>query len=316
MTKYVNSFFWRICSAALLVCVGCAAQSSTPSNADLDRKVERQIRAHFSVPAQVGIDVTGRKPSTEFPAFDALTVTFSVGDKKQDQEFLISKDGKQLIRMSKIDLTKDPYAETMSKIDISGRPVRGNKNAKVTIVNYDDFQCPFCARMHDTLTQQVLKQYGDKVKVVYKDYPLVEIHPWAKRAAVDANCLGQLKESAYWDFADALHANARSISQKQGADAQRAEVDRLVMEEGKKAGVNTSELQACVSAQKEDKVLASMAEAEALGVSSTPTLFINGQKLEGAVPAQEVKSVIDRALADAGDTAPAAASQKTGNGGN
>src|SRR5512141_1433644 len=194
MTKLSNNVFWRVCSLALLVSVGCAAQSSAP---EVDRRMERQIRSYFNVPTQVSISVGPHRPS-DFPNYDAVTVTFSVADKKQEQEFLISKDSKSLIRMTKIDMSKDPYAEVMNKIDLAGRPVRGNKDAKVTIVNYDDFQCPFCARMHETLTNDILKTYGDKVRVVYKDYPLTEIHPWAKRAAIDANCLAAQNQGAYW----------------------------------------------------------------------------------------------------------------------
>jgi protein-disulfide isomerase len=312
MKKYVNNVVRRFCGLVLLVCVGCAAQSSSP---EVDRRIEHQIRSFYNVPAQVGITIGPRKSSTEFPGYEGLTVTFSMGDKKQEQEFLLSKDGKALVRMTKLDLTKDPYADVMSKIDVAGRPVRGNKDAKVTIVNYDDFQCPFCARMHDTLTNDVLKTYGDSVKVIYKDYPLTEIHPWAMRAAVDANCLNQQNQSAYWTFADSMHANARTISQTKAPGEQFAMIDKLTLEEGQKAGLNLASLQACVKAQKEDAVKASMAEADLMGVGSTPTLFVNGQKLEGAVPPPELKAIIDRALIDAGQTAPGSTSQKPANSG-
>jgi protein-disulfide isomerase len=312
MNQFSNNVIRRLCGLALLACVGCAAQSTAP---DVERRVERQIRAHYQVPSQVDIKIGARRPSADFPTYDALTVTFSIGEKKDDQEFLLSKDNKTLIRMTKLDMSKDPYAEVMNKIDITGRPVRGNKDAKVTIVNYDDFQCPFCARMHETLTTEVLKTYGDKVKVIYKDYPLVEIHPWAKHAAVDANCLNQQNQAAYWGFADAIHSNARSISQTKGTESQFAAVDALAMAEGQKSGLNAATLQACVKAQDDKAVKSSMAEADLLGVSATPTLFINGLKLDGAVPPQELTSIINRALADAGETAPASTSQKPSSGG-
>jgi protein-disulfide isomerase len=310
--KYRNRIFGRFCCLTLLVCVGCAAQSSAP---ELDRRIERQIRSYYTVPAEVGVSVGPRKPSTEFPDYEELVVTFTVGDKKQEQNFLVSKDGKSLVRMTKLDLTKDPYAEVMNKIDITGRPIRGNKDAKVTIVNYDDFQCPFCARMHETITSDILTTYGDKVKIIYKDFPLTEIHPWAKRAAVNAICLAQLTQPGYWSFTDAIHANAKTITQTKGTEGQFAQIDKLTMLEGQKAGVNVTELQACVKAQKDDKVTSSMSEAELLGVSSTPTLFVNGQKLEGAVPPEELKAVINRALADAGQPVPGNTSQKPGAGG-
>lgn len=312
MKKYVNTVFRRFCGLALLVCLGCAAQSTAP---DVDRRIARQIRAYYNnIPAQVNVEVGPRKPSTEFPGYQAFTVTFALGPQKQEQEFLLSKDGNTLVRLTKIDMTKDPFAETMSKIDVAGRPVRGGKDAKVVIVNYDDFQCPFCARMHETLTSEILKTYGDQVKVIYKDYPLTEIHPWAKRAAIDANCLNQQKQDAYWAFADAIHSNARSISQAKVPE-QAAQVDQLALEEGRKSGLNAYALEACVKAQKDDAVKASMAEAETLKVEATPTLFINGQKLDGAVPSQELKAIINRALVDAGQTIPGDTSQKPGGGG-
>ena len=117
------------------------------------------------------ITVGPLRPS-EFPNYDALTVHMDGNEKKADYDFLLSKDGKTLLRMTKLDLTKDPYAENMKKINIGGRPMRGNKDAKVVVVNYDDFQCPFCSRMHQTLFPEILKEYGDRVQFVYKDYPL------------------------------------------------------------------------------------------------------------------------------------------------
>lgn len=313
MKKCLNTVLRRFCGLALLLCIGCAAQST--SN-DLDHRIARQIRAYYdNIPPQVNIEVGPRQPSPEFPGYESFKVTFALGPQKQEQDFLISKDGKTLVRMTKIDMTKDPFVETMKKIDMSGRPARGGKDAKVVIVNYDDFQCPFCARMHETLTSDILKTYGDQVRVVYKDYPLVEIHPWAKHAAVDANCLNQQKQDAYWSFADAIHSNARSISQAKGVTEQLAQVDQLALEEGRKHGLNTNVLEACVKAQKDDAVRASMEEAESLKVEATPTLFINGQKLDGAVPAEQLKAIINRALADAGQDVPGSTSQKPGGSG-
>jgi protein-disulfide isomerase len=312
MKKSLTQVLRRFCGLALLACVGCAAQSASP---DIDRKIERQIRAYYNtIPPQVEIKVGPRTPSAEFPQFEQFTVSFSYQGKAQEQGFLLSKDGKTLARLTKIDMTKDPYDEVMKKIDVQGRPVRGGKDAKVTIVNYDDFQCPYCQRMHDTLTNDILKTYGDKVKVIYKDYPLTEIHPWAKHAAVNANCLTQQSQNAFWGFADTIHSNARSISQTSGTTAQFAAVDKITLEEGSKAGVNQAQLQACVKAQKDDVVNASMTEATTMGVEATPTLFINGVKLDGAVPAEELKAIINRALADAGQ-APPASSQKPAGGG-
>jgi protein-disulfide isomerase len=251
----------------------------------------------------VKITVGATRPS-EFPSYDSLTVTIEGAEKKQTYDFLLSKDGKTLARITKLDLTKDPYAETMKKIDVSGRPTRGNKDAKVVVVNFDDFQCPFCSRMHQTLFPDLLKEYGDRVQFVYKDYPLTEIHPWATHAAVDANCLAAQSNDAYWDFADYIHANQHAVNSDNGHDAQFAELDRLALEQGQKHNLDQTKLQACVKAQNEDAIKASVKEAEGVGVSATPTLFVNGQEMDGALPASEMRAALDRALEEAGVPAP------------
>jgi protein-disulfide isomerase len=214
-----------------------------------------------------------------------------------------------------MNLDQDPYAEIMKKIDVNGRPTRGNKDAKVMLVNYDDFECPFCSRMHSTLFPEILKEYGDRVRFIYKDYPLEEIHPWAVHAAVDANCLSAQAADAFWDYADYLHSNQHTVSAAKGKEGQNEELDKQALLQGQKHHLDEPKLQACLKTQDQKAVRASMNEGEAVGVNATPTLFVNGQKLDGAVPAEEIRAVLDRALKDAGvappEHKPASADAKT-----
>jgi len=300
--RFLVTWFRRSVFVFALICVGCSAQSA-PS--DVSLRIERQVRSFYNIPSNVKVNLGPLKPS-EFPSYDAMTIAFEGGDsKKQEYEFLLSKDKKTLLKMTKLDLSKDPYAELMKKIDVSGRPVRGNKQAKVVAVNYDDFQCPFCSRMHQTLFPEMLKEYGDRVQFIYKDFPLAEIHPWAKRAAIDANCLALQNGDAYWDFADYVHANQAEINKEKTRDNQFAAVDRLALSQGQKHGLDSTTLQACVKAQQDDKVKASLKEGEALGVDATPTLFVNGEKVDGALGSNEIRAVLDRALQQAGVPVPA-----------
>jgi protein-disulfide isomerase len=220
----------------------------------------------------------------------------------------LSKDDKQLMRITKLDLTSDPYAAVMKKIDVTGRPTRGNKDAKVVVVNFDDFECPFCSRMHATLFPEILKEYGDKVLFVYKDYPIQEIHPWATRAAIDANCLGVQNNDAYWDFADYIHGHQHDISAEKD---QSAAVDRLVVTQGQLHHLDSDKLEACIKAQNDEAIKKSEHEGDSVGVSATPTMFINGQELDGALPISEVRAALDNALVQAGVTPPAHPSDKT-----
>jgi len=280
----------------LVVCLGCVAQSAPP---DLARKIERQVRSYYKIPPEANVLVGAPSASSEFPNYNSVVVTIDSGEKKQDLTFVVSKDGSALVRTIKFDLNKDPYAEKMSKVDLNGRPTRGAKASKVVVVNYDDFECPFCSRMHQTLFTQIFKEYGDRVTFIYKDYPLVEIHPWATHAAVDANCLAAQSSDAYWDFADYIHANQHEVSNEKTPGARLEALDKLTMLQGQKHNLDVAKLQSCVKAQDESAVKASMKEGDAIGVEATPTLFIGGQEIDGAVSIAELRAALDRALKDA-----------------
>ncbi|HLZ41331.1 MAG TPA: thioredoxin domain-containing protein [Candidatus Sulfotelmatobacter sp.] len=285
----------------LLVCLGCVAQSAPP---DLAKKIEHQVRSFYTLPTEVKVNVGAITPNSDMPGYDTVAVNIEGESKQKEFKFLLSKDRNTLLRVTKFDLSKDPYTELMGKIDVSGRPSRGPKSAKVVVVNYDDFECPYCAAMHRTIFPELFKEYGDRVEFIYKDYPLAEIHPWAIHAAVDANCLAAQNPDAYWDFADYIHANKREVDAEKTPPARFEAIDKIAMLQGQKHNVDVVKLQSCVKAQNEDAVRASMKEADGLGVNATPTLFINGQKIDGAVPISEVRAALDEALKDAGQPVP------------
>ncbi len=301
LRRFLVTLVQRSFLVLILICLGCSAQSTSPDTA---KAIERQVRAYYKLPPDVQITIGQVRPS-DFTNYDAVKLTFTKGTRKDDYDFLLAKDGKTLVKLTKLDLTKDPNAELMKKMDVSGRPTRGNKGAKVIVVNYDDFQCPFCSRMHQTLFPQIYKEYGDKVLFIYKDYPLAEIHPWATHAAINANCLAAQNNDAYWDFVDYLHANQQVVSGQQGHDAQNAFLDRSAVLQGQQHGVDSVKLAACLKTQDETAIKASIKEGDTVGVTATPTLFVNGEEMDGALPIAEIRAILDRALLQAGVQPPA-----------
>src|SRR5207245_10778798 len=111
------------------------------------------------------------------------------------------------------------------------------------VVTNDDVEVAFCARMHQTLFPEMLKEDGDRVLFIYKDFPLVDIHPWATHAAIDANCLANQNNDAYWEFADYIHANHKDVNSEKGRDAQFAAIDKQALLEGKKHNLDVAKLQ-------------------------------------------------------------------------
>jgi protein-disulfide isomerase len=320
-------FFKRPVWLVVLFCLGCSAQSTSP---EVNQRIERQVRAHFKVPDAVSITL-GTPKASDFSGFDTLPITFEGLGQKNTFNFLLSKDGKKLVRLTDIDITPEAYARTlaqnaetrreqaelMKKINVTGRPWRGAASPKVTIVVYDDFQCPYCASMYKSLFADSLKEYSDRVRIVFKDYPLFEIHPWAKRAAIDSNCLAEQSNDAYWDFSDYVHARQSEISgPNRDLNASMARLDSAALEAGRKHNLDANILQSCLKSQPEAQLNSSVKEADSLGVSSTPTAFINGDKVSGALTESELRQEIQAALRGTeatamAATAPAPAPQST-----
>jgi protein-disulfide isomerase len=278
------------------------APAGEPLSPELARRVEVMIRSRSEVPPQYTISIGGRAKS-EVPGYDQIAVTFSAeGKTSKPLVFLLSNDGKTLAQFNKFDIAQDPK----TKVSAAGRPARGGaENAPVLIVGFDDLECPFCAELHAALFPAILDRYKDQVRVVYLDFPLDQ-HPWAMRAAIDANCLGAATAPGYWNFVDYVHAHAGDLGGEEKSLAKANEaLDKLAEDEGARQKLNPAELTACVKKQDDTKVKASMKVGEALGVDSTPALFINGEKVEGAVPMETIDRIIDGALTAAGQTPPA-----------
>ena len=287
------------------LCPGCsraqAPQAATTPSV-LDRRIEILVRGTMNLPPQYDIAL-GQRSKSEFTGFDKLPITFSHSGAKRTIDFLISTDNKTLVRMDKMDLSKDPA----STINIANRPFRGNADAKVTIINFDDLECPYCARIHHELFPTTLDRYGDKVKIVYKDFPLVELHPWALHASVDANCLAAQNGQAYWDFVDQAHDHGDEISgteDKRSLSASDAALDKMATDNATKHSLDMKKLHTCLSAQDTTAIKASLAEGMDLGIDATPTLYVNGEKISGAEGTDVLFPVIDLALTDAGVTPP------------
>jgi protein-disulfide isomerase len=287
---------------ALSLAVGCRAQSNNAGtqSADLNRRIEVMVRSQFGVPPEVSV-VLGQRSPSPIAGFDALPVTLSHGTTKKVIDFLISTDNKKLARLETFDLSKN----AIFNIDVAGRPIRGNPEAKVTVINFDDLECPYCARMHTSLFPDTIEHYKDKVRFIYKDDPLTDLHPWAMRAAVDANCLATQNGDTYWKFVDYVHSHGQEVTgEDRDLKKSFATLDRIAREESTLAKLDSGKLDACLAKQDETQVRTSAKEAEDLGVDGTPALFVDGERINGAVPEEQVWVVIDRALRAAGVEPP------------
>jgi protein-disulfide isomerase len=279
------------------------AVAQRPLDATISRNIEVTLRSKLQIPPNYLIHV-GPRTSSQMPGFDNLTVAFELPghpEHSQKLQFLISDDNRTLERLAKWDIS----ADAANLIPAGDRPVRGNPQAKVLLVNFDDLECPFCAKMHSEIFPNTLAHYKGLIKVVYRDMPLEELHPWAMHAAVDANCLAAQSSTAYWNYVDYVHTHGEDVT---GPDRDlkksAALLDKLALQQGAIDKVDGAKLSACIAKQDETGVREEMKLADSLEIEQTPTLYINGESLEGALPEDVLWAAIDRALVSEGVTPP------------
>jgi len=258
-----------------------------PAHADTNDQLIKYYRKKSNVPPAQKITVTDVKDST---IKGAKQGTLLIGDAPAQKKvsFVASPDMKYVVFGDVEDVTVDPSKAVMSKINLKGEPSRGPANAKVTLVEFSDFQCPFCSKGYTTVETQVLKDYGDKVKFYYKNYPL-PFHPWATPAAIAAECAKQQKPEAFWSVYKGFFDNQKDINPDN--------VKEKALGFAANDKIDAAKFNDCFDNKKTaDKVKADQAEGASVGVTGTPSFVINGRLIVGAQPYDNFKNIIDDEL--------------------
>jgi protein-disulfide isomerase len=255
-------------------------------------KIARYLRERFSLPGGATITVDPLRPSI-YPGFEVTTVTIQEGKNRQSSSFYVSTDRKYLVEGNIFGLDDDPYAEVERQIVTQGAPSEGPANAPVTIVEYADLECPHCAEMQQFIQKSLLPQYAGRVRVVYKEFPLVSIHPWALTAAIAEQCGYEISPADFLPYRSLIFQNQNAIKP--------STANQQLLDYGAQAGIDRQKLSGCISSRASlPDVRRDFLEGEKLSVSSTPTFFINGKMVTGSLPAQAFDAIVDQALAEAG----------------
>jgi protein-disulfide isomerase len=255
-----------------------AATAAKPASAALtqtQKNIEAYLRNIYAFGPDVKVTVG---PLTDSGVEGVLETSIEVliGENKENAKFYVSKDGKYLFRGEMSDMTKDPLAETRALIQMKDAPSMGDANAPVTLVEYSDFECPVCRNLHDAL-RGMLPNYTGKVRVVFKDFPIEQIHPWARTAAIAGRCAYQQDPKAFWKMYDLIYDNQEVISA--------ANAWTKVSDYAAQSGLNAETFKACMaSPEAADAVNTSRANGVQVEVNSTPTIFVNGRRIVGADP--------------------------------
>ncbi|MDQ6708320.1 MAG: DsbA family protein [Acidobacteriota bacterium] len=278
----------RVFPPALLILVSCAAlfAQNAPKTSFRDKPtLEAYVRHLFVWPAAIQITVSDPKPSA-LPGFDEVSVHAAQGQASQDELFYVSKDGRKIVRGVVFDVAQNPFKPDLDKIKTDSQPSFGTAGAPVVIVEFSDFECSYCREEAKMLRTNLLSAYPKQVRLYYKDYPLEQIHPWSKPAAIAGRCIFQQNPVAFWDYHDWIFENQKDVTAEN--------LKSKILDFGKDKKLDALQLTRCMDTKATaSEVEKSMAEGRDLNVASTPTLFVNGRRMVGSTAWPDLRRVID-----------------------
>ncbi len=287
---------WSCALAAVVAASGCRDTDShdpgTPLSPSERDHIERQVRSYFEkvvdLPPDVRLRLVGLAP-TAAPGLVTAELEIANDVSHRQVPLVLTRDGRFLVQGTLADLTGDPYEAVMRQIRVEDRPTRGGAGAPVTVVTYLDFQCPFSARVYRTLVEGLLPKYGDRLRLVFKSFPLDTVHPWATAAAAAAACAGDQEPDLYFSIAEELfrdqdEVTSENLGSRVAARLTRENADAKTFAVCADSGAGLA------------KVRADEEEGRRLGVRSTPTVFVNGRKLEGARPLEDLEAAVELAM--------------------
>jgi protein-disulfide isomerase len=275
--------FTAIVLAALTLAIPANAQTTqtaqtprpsaapSPEQAKILQSTEAFVRNLFAWGPDIKVTLGPLAPSVS-PDFYDVPVQLTINNQTSSGTVYVSKDGKTFLRGDIYDMSVNPFAGNLAHMNIEGNPSIGPANARVTIVEFSDFECPHCRELYRTL--KTLEPLYPQVRVVFKDFPLTQIHPWTETASIGARCAYTQSPDAFWQIHDAIFENQDLISTEN--------VWEKITEFARSAGLDTDAFKACMSAPEAQKAVdANRADGIAVGVTSTPTVFVNGRMLIG-----------------------------------
>ena len=284
-------------ATAVLIC-GLTAAKADQGIPKIDKqKVEAYVRYAEAFSSTVQIQVEDPTPSP-YPGFYLLKVHLFLGGQKEDKRYYVSQDGQRIVNGTFWTLNESPFADTLSRLTTDG-PSFGVPDARITIVVFSDFQCPYCRELAKSLRTNIPQKYPKDVRVVMKNFPIHAIHPWARAAAEAGACMAAQSTGAYWAYHDWVFEHQSELN-KEYQDKKLdfpTYLQDMAASLADQQKVDAAKVKSCIqnhsSAAEVDKDLA---EGNRLSIGSTPTFYINGRPVGGAIPWNSLNTLIQMEL--------------------
>ena len=263
--------------------------------------LEAYLRHLWVVDSRMAINVGEPKPSAILPGFLDVSVRISMNGQGQDVPIIVSKDGSHILQGNVYDVNFNPFKRELDKLKTQGEPDFGTPGAPVVLVEFSDFQCPYCKEEAQTLRKNLLTDFPTQVRLYFKTFPLDTLHPWARQAAIAGRCVYNQMPADFWMYHD-------WIFEHQSEMLPESLKDRVLTWAKDRPNIDTLKLSQCIdNKSSEADVNRNVTEGTALGVDRTPTLFLNGRKIDQTMDWASLKGLIQQEIEyqktakDAGD---------------
>jgi protein-disulfide isomerase len=276
-------------TTVVLLLLGLSAVAQTPpaQKTAFDKATLEAYLRHLELwQPEVVVKLDDAKPDKELPGFFDVVAHLTFKGAEKQEFYIVSQDGKKIIRGEVFEINKSPFQNNIDKLSLEGQPTLGPANAPITIAMFSDFQCPICKEEAQILRANLQKTFPTQVRLYFLDFPLDTIHNWARTAAIAGRCVYKQNPAAFWDYFDWVYDSQQAI----GLDNFNSKLQ--VFATTKK--LDGMQLGRCVDSKaSEPDVDRTVTEGRSLQVSATPTMFMNGRKLEGGLPWTTIETLIN-----------------------
>jgi protein-disulfide isomerase len=279
--------FTSLLAALLLVAAG-AAQSDKKS-AFNKAELETYVRHLWVIPSTMGVTIGDPTPS-DVPGMQEVRVKITQGQASQEVPLYVTKDGGKILQGTAYDVNFNPFKKDLDKLKTTFQPSLGTPGATVVVVLFSDFQCPYCKVEAEMLRKSLVSTYPTQVRLYFIDFPLEQLHPWAKPAAIAGRCVFHQDPASFWDYYDWIYGHQETIT----ADNLKSIVTTWSKD---RKDIDTLQLGGCMDHKETEKeVDAEVAKGKDLEIGGTPTLFVNGRRIPNSVEWTYLKNTIDNEI--------------------
>ena len=276
--------------AGLLLAAAGMAQSAGEKKSAFDKPYLEAYVRHLWVLLPTDTVTVGDPKPSDVPGMQEVHVKVTRGPASGDELLYVTKDGTRILQGMAYDVTANPFKKDLDKLKTSFQPSLGTPGATVVMVLYSDFECPHCKVEATMIRQNLISAFPTQVRLYFIDFPIEQLHPWARAAADAGRCVFHQDPASFWDYYDWIYGRQETITK----DNLKSIIDIWAKD---RKDIDNVRLNSCMDTKETDKEVADeMEKVKDLDINATPTMFVNGRRIANSIDWASLKSMIENEI--------------------